>query len=224
MKTSTAQRSPLGSGTCSPFLTVTGADELQRLFLLYDWLRVEKQGDVSVACGGIFPASEIKKGQKWQGGTGNIVTVDRVRAFRTKDSAGVDHEIYYSWEESGGKKGHRKLAFAFQCRYCLVVLSTTSWGSSPEELPGRKDNRLDFWREDFTSYASQWGYEPESPVAKLIDFVRDEYRIKYGLDYRLEPSGDGYRISPGGDPDGSARMYGEECLRENAPTFGVTLG
>ncbi len=34
MKTSTTERSPLGSGTCSPFLTVTGADERTDVALL----------------------------------------------------------------------------------------------------------------------------------------------------------------------------------------------
>jgi hypothetical protein len=43
----------------------------------------------------------------------------------------------------------------------------------------------DTWREDFRSYCTQWGYSPRSGAGKLIDFLRDEHRIKYGCEYRL---------------------------------------
>jgi len=86
-----------------------------------------------------------------------------------------------------------------------------------------REGRSDFWREDFRSYASQWGYEPESPVAKLIDFVRDEYRAKYGCDYLLTREGEAYRVSPGSRSDGSVSLYGESHLLADAARFGVSI-
>jgi hypothetical protein len=41
------------------------------------------------------------------------------------------------------------------------------------------------------SYAELYGFEPDSPVANLIDWIREEYRAKYGCDYRLIPHDDG---------------------------------
>lgn len=58
--------------------------------------------------------------------------------------------------------------------------------------------RGDVWREDFTCYASQWGYRCDSQVGKLINHVREESRIKYGCDYRLVKIGKNrYRIVAG---------------------------
>jgi hypothetical protein len=47
----------------------------------------------------------------------------------------------------------------------------------------------DHWREDYRCYASQWGFRCGSEIAKLIDYIRDEYRAKYGCDYRLRRVG-----------------------------------
>jgi hypothetical protein len=80
------------------------------------------------------------------------------------------------------------------------------------------------WREDFRCYGSQWGYEPGSPVCNLIDFVRDEYRAKYGSDYRLvRVDAEKYQVDHGRKQDGSECLYGEEFLLEHAPRFGVII-
>jgi len=80
------------------------------------------------------------------------------------------------------------------------------------------------WREDFRCYGSQWGYEPGSPVCNLIDFVRDEYRVKYGSDYRLVRVDAGkYQVDHGRKQDGSEYLYGEEFLLEHALRFGVII-
>jgi hypothetical protein len=84
---------------------------LTRLAKLYDWLRMEWHNDQMIACGGIFPAYEIKAGQRWQGSSGHTVLVDKVDSF----------SVYYSWNEEGVKKTHKKSHFAFQCRYCLIL-------------------------------------------------------------------------------------------------------
>ena len=82
--------------------------------------------------------------------------------------------------------------------------------------------RPDYWREDFRCYGSQWGYEPESAICNLIDFARDEYRAKYGTDYRLDRDGDGWRIVQGRDDRGNY-VYGADFLLEHAPRFGVII-
>ena len=84
---------------------------LPRLAELYDWFRMEWQNDEMIACGGIFPPEEIKAGQRWQGSRGHTVLVDKVDSF----------SVYYSWDEEGVKKTHKKSHFAFQCRYCLIL-------------------------------------------------------------------------------------------------------
>lgn len=65
--------------------------------------------------------------------------------------------------------------------------------------PKRKD-----WRSvpGAASYAQGWGFRPGSAVAKLIDFVREERRAKYGTDYRLERIGKNrFRAVPGDKSD-----------------------
>jgi len=84
---------------------------LPRLAELYDWFRIEEQNGEMIACGGIFPADEIKAGQRWQGSSGHTVLVDKVDSY----------SVHYSWDESGIKKTHKKSHFAFQCRYCLIL-------------------------------------------------------------------------------------------------------
>jgi hypothetical protein len=99
------------------------AVDLPRLVRLYDWLRVEAHHGETIACGGIFPAQEIKEGQRWQGSSGHTVTVENVD----------DHSVYYSWVERGTKMTHDKAHFAFQCRYCLILPNTQTEGPSPRE-------------------------------------------------------------------------------------------
>jgi hypothetical protein len=88
-----------------------GAGCMTRLVGLYDWIRFEEHHGEIIACGGIFPADEIKEGQRWQGSSGHTVTVESVN----------DHSVYYSWVERGTKMTHNKSRFAFQCRYCLIL-------------------------------------------------------------------------------------------------------
>lgn len=84
---------------------------MARLVQLYNWIRFEEHHGETIACGGIFPAAEIKKGQRWQESSGHKVTIERVN----------DHSVYYSWVERGTKMTHDKAHFAFQCRYCLIL-------------------------------------------------------------------------------------------------------
>lgn len=100
------------------------AVDVPRLVRLYDWLRVEEHHGNMIACGGIFPAEEIKAGQRWQGSSGHTVTVDGVN----------EHSIYYSWIESGTTMTHNKEHFAFQCRYCLILPNIA--GDTPEPRSG----------------------------------------------------------------------------------------
>jgi hypothetical protein len=74
-------------------------------------MRFEKHNGNWQVCGYIFPNSEIKVGQRWQGGSGKIVTIEK----NEKD------KIYYSWMEKGAKVFHDKSTFAFQCRYFLIL-------------------------------------------------------------------------------------------------------
>lgn len=49
------------------------------------------------------------------------------------------------------------------------------------QLDGRRQ-----WRPDFRGgYASQWGFRPNSDVARLINHLRDEFRAFYNGDYAL---------------------------------------
>lgn len=89
---------------------------VDRLVRLYGWLRIEEHHGRTIACGGIFPAEEVKAGQLWQDSCGGVVTVDRV----------CDHSVYYSWEGCGARKTYDKSHFAFQCRYCLVLSGVCS--------------------------------------------------------------------------------------------------
>lgn len=102
---------------------------LERLSARYNWLRLEVHYGRTLACGGVFPASEIKAGQRWQGSGGTLVTV-----------AGVDdNNVRYTWSEGGNQKSHSKSHFAFQCRYCLVL--------TPEE-PATEADELINWLEE----------------------------------------------------------------------------
>lgn len=96
--------------------------------------------------------------------------------------------------------------------------------------------------ERYGYYANAWGYRNGSNVAKLIDHIRDEYRAKYGMDYRLIRLGKNrYRAIPGNDatytsksarqraqicPNGYARFcgsYGISYAKQCGPMFGITI-
>lgn len=70
----------------------------------------------------IFKREELKVGQKWIGGSGNVVTIEDIKVYPSKhENDKPFYDIYYSWYENGVKKTHDKDHFAFQCRYCLIV-------------------------------------------------------------------------------------------------------
>lgn len=77
----------------------------------------------------------------------------------------------------------------------------------------------DHWRDDLRCYASQWGFRCGSEIAKLIEFVRDEHRAKYGIDYRLRRLGKNrFLVVPGDRSD-----YGIEYVVEAAQRFRTTV-
>jgi hypothetical protein len=64
-------------------------------------------------CGYILAKKDIKHDQVWAAadGSNHTVTISAVR----------DDWVCYTWSEHGKAKYHEKTAFAFQCRYCLVL-------------------------------------------------------------------------------------------------------
>ena len=66
---------------------------------------------------GILNVSDICPGQKWIDSGGNIVTICKVEEILM----GNDYMVTYTWMNGETQVYHEKLAFAFQCRYCLVV-------------------------------------------------------------------------------------------------------
>ena len=121
-----------------------GAGCMAQLVRLYDWLRFEESYGETIACGGIFPAKEIKVGQRWQGTGNHVVTVSRVRPIKSGDGEIIDHEVYYQWRDSSEEKSHSKLAFAFQCRYCLILPNAEC--IHPESKPTNSES-MSFHRE-----------------------------------------------------------------------------
>ncbi len=76
-------------------------------------MRTEQVHGRWLLCGHILDTSQIKRAQVWAAadGSNRTVTVSAVRG----DWVG------YTWRENGRLKYHEKTAFAFQCRYCLVL-------------------------------------------------------------------------------------------------------
>jgi hypothetical protein len=74
-------------------------------------------------CGHILPANKIEVGQVWAptSGGNHTVTVFDVDQFGW---------VRYSWLDGGKEISNEKEAFAFQCRYCLVLPTE----QIPEEL------------------------------------------------------------------------------------------
>ena len=76
-------------------------------------MRIEVVNGRKLVCGHIYPTNEIKPGQTWAAADG---------ANRTVTVTKVDNDwVEYEWQEKENTVSHEKLAFAFQCRYCLVV-------------------------------------------------------------------------------------------------------
>ncbi len=71
----------------------------------------------------IFKPQEIQIDSRWARADGSkgFVTVE---GFNTYGSTNPWIEVVYSWELNGEKFTHEKDAFAFQCRYCLIVEDT----------------------------------------------------------------------------------------------------
>jgi len=57
----------------------------------------------------------------------------------------------------------------------------------------------DHWRDNCRCYASHWGFRCGSKIAKLIEYIRDEHRAKYGTDYRLRRLGKNRFLAVPGD-------------------------
>ena len=76
-------------------------------------MRVELVKGRYLLCGAILMESQIAEGQVWAAADGSDRTV-------LVESRRGDW-VRYSWVEGGVKKEHEKYAFAFQCRYCLVL-------------------------------------------------------------------------------------------------------
>lgn len=65
-------------------------------------------------CGCILRTNQILAGQVWAPADGSNRTV-------TVESTTPPGTVTYYWGERGETKRHSKEAFAFQCRYCLVL-------------------------------------------------------------------------------------------------------
>lgn len=85
-------------------------------------MRVETVNGRHLLCGHILKPSQIRHGQVWAsaGGSDRTVTITAVRG----------EWVEYTWLEGDVRKYHEKEAFAFQCRYCPVLISP----EIPEEL------------------------------------------------------------------------------------------
>jgi hypothetical protein len=72
----------------------------------------------------------------------------------------------------------------------------------------------DHWRADFRCEASQCGYRCGNEIAKLIDFIRDEYRVKYGVEYRLRKIGKNQFLAVPGDQSDLGVSYAVEAAQK----------
>lgn len=98
--------------TCATCCRAADRLAFAELLRLYPWVRLRKQGNYKIACGGIFYPSAISVGQYWVGSSGGVVKVIQA----------TDTAVTYAWLDSLGKLvTHEKAPFAFQCRYCLIL-------------------------------------------------------------------------------------------------------
>jgi hypothetical protein len=77
----------------------------------------------------------------------------------------------------------------------------------------------DHWRASKLGYAAQFGFRPESGVGRLIDFIRDEHRAKYGCDYRLRRIGKNRFTAVKGDHSDYGVSFAADC----ADRFGTQV-
>jgi hypothetical protein len=76
-------------------------------------MRVEIVNGRKLLCGQILKPDQLAAGQTWAPASGSDYTVK---------ITGIDGDLVrYEWEEGGSVVSHEKDAFAFQCRYCLVM-------------------------------------------------------------------------------------------------------
>lgn len=76
-------------------------------------MRIETINGRHLLCGHIIKTDSIIPGQIWAPADGS----DR----EVKVEAVKDGWVSYSWKEGEQLVTHKKMAFAFQCRYCLVI-------------------------------------------------------------------------------------------------------
>lgn len=68
-------------------------------------------------------------------------------------------------------------------------------------------------------YTEFYGFRRDSQVARLVDYVCDEFRAKYGCDYRLKRVGKNrFVVVPGDCGD-----YGVRYVLESVKLFGTTI-
>lgn len=75
--------------------------------------RVEVVRGKKLLCGCILPQTCIVVGQEWAAADGSGHTV--------RIAANDGEWVKYEWAGDSVTASHEKLAFAFQCRYCLVL-------------------------------------------------------------------------------------------------------
>lgn len=85
------------------------------------------------------------------------------------------------------------------------------------------------WHAWCLGYAMAWGYRSGSGIAKLIDHVRDEHRLKYAWDFRLLRVGKNkYKVVPAVFADSVTHkrvelLFGRDTLIQHAPEFLTTI-
>lgn len=73
-------------------------------------------------------------------------------------------------------------------------------------------------------YADAWGYRLGSGVANLIDFLREEHRVKYACDYRLRKIGKNkFAAVPAEPTKYSSGVFGISYAVEESSKFGVSV-
>jgi hypothetical protein len=76
-------------------------------------MRVEVVNGRKLLCGQILKLDQLAVGQIWASASG---------ADRTVKITDIDGDwVRYEWVQGGKPASNEKEAFAFQCRYCLVM-------------------------------------------------------------------------------------------------------
>lgn len=80
-------------------------------------MRIETINGRHMLCEHIIRSDMIIPGQVWAPADGSDYEVHII----STSVHGGDVWVMYSWTEKGVRYEHEKMAFAFQCRYCLVI-------------------------------------------------------------------------------------------------------